>query len=159
VGEATHGTREFFQFKHRMLEFLVTELHFNGFAIESSYSGCQAINECILHGTGDLDSAFRDKGMLPGTRSSLPRCCAGCAPTTAERPTGGSRVAIMPGLGPAMRRPIRGECGSRLALQSLARPWSGSATRTSFTAMSELAGLSFLPVGPKCSWKYHHADR
>ena len=29
LGEATHGTREFFQMKHRMLEYLVTELDFN----------------------------------------------------------------------------------------------------------------------------------
>jgi erythromycin esterase len=28
LGEATHGTREFFQLKHRMLEFLATEMGF-----------------------------------------------------------------------------------------------------------------------------------
>ena len=29
LGEATHGSREFFQMKHRMLEFLVKEMGFN----------------------------------------------------------------------------------------------------------------------------------
>ena len=36
LGEATHGTREFFQLKHRLLEFLVSEMDFNIFAIEAS---------------------------------------------------------------------------------------------------------------------------
>jgi erythromycin esterase len=36
LGEATHGTREFFQFKRRMVEFLVREMNFNVFAIEAS---------------------------------------------------------------------------------------------------------------------------
>ena len=34
LGEATHGTREFFQLKHRMLEFLVTEMGFNIFPLK-----------------------------------------------------------------------------------------------------------------------------
>jgi erythromycin esterase len=33
--EATHGTREFFQFKHRMIEFLVEKMGFSVFAIET----------------------------------------------------------------------------------------------------------------------------
>jgi hypothetical protein len=36
LGEATHGTREFFQLKHRMLEFLVTEMGFTVFGIEAT---------------------------------------------------------------------------------------------------------------------------
>src|SRR5690606_36348548 len=35
LGEATHGTHEFFTFKHRMLEFLVKEMGFKTFAIEA----------------------------------------------------------------------------------------------------------------------------
>src|SRR5438105_4780437 len=34
MGEATHGTKEFFQFKHRMFEFLVERMGFTVFAIE-----------------------------------------------------------------------------------------------------------------------------
>lgn len=36
LGEATHGSREFFQLKHRMLEFLATLMGFTIFTIEAS---------------------------------------------------------------------------------------------------------------------------
>lgn len=53
LGEETHGTREFFQFKHRMLEFLVKEMGFRVFAIEASYSACQNINDYVMGRTDD----------------------------------------------------------------------------------------------------------
>jgi erythromycin esterase len=52
-GEATHGTREFFQLKHRMLEFLVTEMGFNVFGIEATMPEAFDINEYVLTGKGD----------------------------------------------------------------------------------------------------------
>jgi erythromycin esterase len=52
LGEETHGTREFFQFKHRMLEFLVKEMGFRVFAIEASYSACQNINDYVMGKNG-----------------------------------------------------------------------------------------------------------
>ena len=36
LGEATHGTREIFQMKHRLLEYLVKEKGFTVFAIEAN---------------------------------------------------------------------------------------------------------------------------
>src|SRR5262245_44123546 len=36
LGEATHGTREFFQLKHRMLEFLASEMGFTISSIEAN---------------------------------------------------------------------------------------------------------------------------
>ena len=53
LGEATHGTREFFQFKHRMLEFLVKEMGFRVFAIEASYAACFNINDYVMGRTAD----------------------------------------------------------------------------------------------------------
>jgi erythromycin esterase len=53
LGEATHGTREFFQLKHRVLEYLVAKKGFTVFAIEANQPECRAINEYVLHGTGD----------------------------------------------------------------------------------------------------------
>jgi erythromycin esterase len=53
MGEATHGTREFFQFKHRMLEFLVEKMGFNIFAIEAYWPETLAVNEYVLTGKGD----------------------------------------------------------------------------------------------------------
>jgi erythromycin esterase len=65
LGEATHGTREFFQFKHRMFEFLVKEFGFTVFTIESGYSGCQDINDYILYGKGDLVMSLASQGYTP----------------------------------------------------------------------------------------------
>ncbi|MGH6814817.1 MAG: erythromycin esterase family protein [Hyphomicrobiaceae bacterium] len=53
LGEATHGTREFFQLKHRLLEFCVSELGFTVFGIEASLPESLAVNDYVLHGTGD----------------------------------------------------------------------------------------------------------
>lgn len=53
LGEATHGTREFFQLKHRLLEYLVARQGFTVFGIEASYPESLAVNEYVLHGTGD----------------------------------------------------------------------------------------------------------
>jgi erythromycin esterase len=58
LGEATHGTREFFQLKHRMLEFLVNEMKFNIFAIEGSMPEAFDINEYVLTGKGDPEKAL-----------------------------------------------------------------------------------------------------
>jgi erythromycin esterase len=63
LGEATHGTREFFQFKHRMLEFLVKEMGFRVFAIEASYSACENINDYITGKTGDGARALDSQGF------------------------------------------------------------------------------------------------
>lgn len=53
LGEATHGTREFFQMKHRMLEFLAVEMGFNIFAIEANMPEAYRLNDYVLHGVGD----------------------------------------------------------------------------------------------------------
>jgi len=53
LGEATHGTREFFQMKHRVLEFLVEEMGFNLFAIEASWPEANRLNDYVHTGVGD----------------------------------------------------------------------------------------------------------
>ncbi len=61
LGEATHGTREFFQLKHRMLEFLATEMGFNIFSIEANMPEAYRLNDYVLNGTGDPAALI--KGM------------------------------------------------------------------------------------------------
>lgn len=63
LGEGTHGSREFFQFKHRMLEFLVKEMGFTVFAIEASYPACWNINDYVLYGKGDHATALASQGF------------------------------------------------------------------------------------------------
>ena len=53
MGEATHGTREFFQLKHRMLEFLVERMGFTVFGIEANWPESLAVNDYVLKGNGD----------------------------------------------------------------------------------------------------------
>src|SRR5262245_851007 len=64
LGEATHGTREFFQFKHRMVEFLVREMNFNVFAIETSYAGCLKVNDYVTGGKVGRAEADRKSTRL-----------------------------------------------------------------------------------------------
>jgi erythromycin esterase len=65
LGETTHGTREFFQFKHRLLEFLVTEMAFNAFVLEASTAACEPINEYVLYGRGDRATVLTGQGYIP----------------------------------------------------------------------------------------------
>lgn len=53
LGEATRGTREFFQLKHRMLEFLVEKLGFRALVIEASFAETVAIDDYLRTGKGD----------------------------------------------------------------------------------------------------------
>lgn len=63
LGEATHGTREFFQMKHRVLEYLVSELGFTVFAIEAFYPESLAVNDYVLSGKGDPAQALAGLGF------------------------------------------------------------------------------------------------
>lgn len=58
LGEATHGTREFFQLKHRMLEFLVTKMGFTVFGIEATFPESFDVNRYVLTGEGDPGKAL-----------------------------------------------------------------------------------------------------
>jgi erythromycin esterase len=53
LGEATHGTHEFFEMKHRMLRFLVEEMGFNTFAIEANMPEADLVNDYVQTGKGD----------------------------------------------------------------------------------------------------------
>jgi erythromycin esterase len=53
LGEGTHGTSEFFRMKHRLLEFLATQMGFTVFAIEANMSEAYRLNDYVLNGVGD----------------------------------------------------------------------------------------------------------
>ena len=53
LGEATHGTREFFQMKHRILRFLVERMGFTAFAIEATWPEANRIDHYVRTGEGD----------------------------------------------------------------------------------------------------------
>lgn len=63
LGEATHGTAEFFRMKHRLLEFLVKEMDYRVFAMEASYSAGLAVDEYITTGKGDPATVVHNLGF------------------------------------------------------------------------------------------------
>lgn len=65
LGEATHGSREFFQVKHRLLEYLVSELGFSVFAIEASWPESEAVDEYVRTGRGDPAEALAGLYIWP----------------------------------------------------------------------------------------------
>lgn len=58
MGEATHGTSEFFKMKHRFFEFSVEEMGYRVFAMECDGGGAQVINDYILNDKGSLEEAL-----------------------------------------------------------------------------------------------------
>jgi erythromycin esterase len=66
--EATHGTREFFQIKHRLVKYFVTELNFGAFVLEASAAGCEPINDYVLRGAGDLASVVSGQRQREAAR-------------------------------------------------------------------------------------------
>ena len=63
VGEATHGTKEFFQMKHRIFEFLVQKHGFKVFAIEAGFGEMAAINEYVRNGKGNPHKLVNRNGF------------------------------------------------------------------------------------------------
>jgi len=59
LGESTHGTREFFQLKHRLLEYLVRRHGFTLFAIEANQLAVERLNAYVLGGAGTAREAMR----------------------------------------------------------------------------------------------------
>jgi len=58
LGEATHGTREFFQLKHRIIRYLVEEKGLRLFAIEANLPETMALDNYVVHGEGDAVKAL-----------------------------------------------------------------------------------------------------
>ncbi len=52
LGEATHGTKEFFLLKHRIVRYLVTRMGFTTFAIEATSPEADDLNEYVMNGIG-----------------------------------------------------------------------------------------------------------
>ena len=60
LGEATHGTSEFFTLKHRIVQFLAEEMGFTVFSIEANMPEAYRLNEYMLTGEGDPRELLRD---------------------------------------------------------------------------------------------------
>ena len=63
LGEATHGSSEFFRMKHRTLRYLVERQGFTAFGLEADMALCWALDNHVLTGAGDPRALVRDLGM------------------------------------------------------------------------------------------------
>ena len=58
LGEGSHGTREFFRLKHRLLRHLVTEAGVRTFAMEANAPEARVLDEYVVHGRGDPEAGL-----------------------------------------------------------------------------------------------------
>lgn len=62
LGEATHGTHEFLEMKHRLFRFLVEEMGFTVLAVEDSFTSSYAVNKWIHGSSGEPQEALAAMG-------------------------------------------------------------------------------------------------
>lgn len=55
IGESTHRVHEFYQLRHRLARFLIDELGFTAFVMESGFPEGRAVDDWLRTGQGDLD--------------------------------------------------------------------------------------------------------
>ncbi len=65
LGEATHGTSEFFETKRRLLEFLVEQMGLNTFAMEVNGPEADRIDDYMQRGTGDPEELLAGLNVWP----------------------------------------------------------------------------------------------
>jgi erythromycin esterase len=65
LGEATHGTREIFQLKHRLIEYLIRAKGFTVLAFESNWPESEAVDRYIKTGQGDPRAALGELQFWP----------------------------------------------------------------------------------------------
>ncbi|MEV7141255.1 erythromycin esterase family protein [Streptomyces tauricus] len=61
LGEATHGSQDFFRMKHRLFRHLVEKKGFRTFSLELAWSSGVRINEYVLYGKGELKDIAREE--------------------------------------------------------------------------------------------------
>lgn len=63
LGEASHGTREFYHQKGRIVKYLVQELNYRMLAFEATSEKIEPINKYIQEGSGDLKTILKTMGL------------------------------------------------------------------------------------------------
>jgi len=60
MGEASHGTKEFFEMKHKMLRYFVEQHGYRGIIMEADFGECLKINEYVLNDLGNIDELLEE---------------------------------------------------------------------------------------------------
>jgi erythromycin esterase len=71
LGEATHGTREFFLLKHRLLQYAVEALNVRVFAIEANQLEVEKINRYVCTGESTAEKVIRSMFRVWNTEEML----------------------------------------------------------------------------------------
>ena len=58
LGEATHGTADFYEMKHQLFKRLVEEHDFKAIIFEIPWGNCLKVNDFVVHGKGTADEAI-----------------------------------------------------------------------------------------------------
>jgi erythromycin esterase len=61
LGEATHGTKEFFEMKHRLFKYFVENFNHRIFAFEMDYAESLIFDDYVQTGNGDLEQLMKTK--------------------------------------------------------------------------------------------------
>ncbi len=62
LGEATHGTKEFFELKAKLFKYLVVKHNVKLFGIEANFGACYDINKYVIYGEGNAKEALSKNG-------------------------------------------------------------------------------------------------
>lgn len=60
LGEATHGTHEYYIYKHRLIRYLVQELGFKKIILETDFAGTKTLNSYVVDGIGNPKQGMYD---------------------------------------------------------------------------------------------------
>lgn len=71
LGEGTHGTKEFFQYKDRLIRFLVSELGYKAVAFESDFTAVQNLDDYINYKKDQINTGYGGFPLTKETRLML----------------------------------------------------------------------------------------
>lgn len=63
LGEASHGTKEFYHQKKRIIQYLITNLKYRNLGFEFSDKHIKSINQYVLNGSGDLKELMSNMAL------------------------------------------------------------------------------------------------
>ncbi|MFB6126644.1 MAG: erythromycin esterase family protein [Halolamina sp.] len=93
LGEATHGTREFFELKHRLVRWLAAEHDLGAFVMEANLPEARTVDEYVVHGRGDPAAALADVYFWTWQVQAVRDLLAWLRAYNADRPLG-DRVRV-----------------------------------------------------------------
>lgn len=86
LGECTHGTREFFELKHRIIRNLVVEHGVRAVALESNLPETMALHDYVVHGEGAPHDALAEISYGPWQVESILELVEWLREFNADRP-------------------------------------------------------------------------